>query len=326
VPVPLLRLQAARLYGLRTRLKVLRKEGAADRSLLRWYPTWQLLDAHAVLDLTSPWEQAWTTRCLATDERVAGEVVELGTWLGASSRAIARGLSARPGPTRRFHAYDTFTFDDIEARAARTPLAGLHHDGDSFRALYERRLGRHAGLVDVHEGDILDATWDGRPVGLLYVDLAKTWEIWRHVRATFLPNLEVGGVVVQQDWAHANTPWLHLWHHRWRDHFEPLGHVIYSGTVAFRLVRPLPPEAFAPDVLADHDPAEVRDAFAWSAALVHANRRANIAGAHVMLHALHGDLGDAVEALALEASRGPVVEELAEVAIPELARRLTARP
>jgi hypothetical protein len=294
----------------------------ADRSLLRWYPAGHLIDPYSALDLTTPWEQAWVARWVAEELRGDGAVVELGTWLGASSRAIGRGLRKNPSPQPPFHAYDTFVFDEIEARVAGTPFEGRLCDGASFRSRYEQRIG----TVDVvvHEGDVTDASWDGGPIELLFVDLAKTWEVWRHVRVAFLAHVMVGGVVVQQDWAHANTPWLHLWHHRWRDHFECLGHVVHSGTVAFRLVEPLPAEAFTSDAPHGDEAAEVRDAFTWSAGLVHPNRRANVAAAHVMFHALHGYLDDAVDALLFEATRVPIAEELVTVAIPELARRAAA--
>jgi len=319
------RLLAARAYGMRTRLRMLRQEGRADRSLLRWYPWWQVVDPYASLDLTSPWEQAWVARWLARERQGTGAVVELGTWLGATTRAMVCGVGAVPeGQAPVVFGYDAFVAIDLEARMAGTPLTGLCRDGTSFRPIFDRRIGRWADRIQVRQGDVLAARWDDGPIELLFVDLAKTWAIWRHVRAAFLPHLVVGGVLVEQDWAHANTPWLHLWHHRWRDHFEPLGNIIHSSSVPFRLVRPLPPEALAPDELADYDAAEVLAAFAWSADLVRPDKRANVAGAQVMLHALHGDHADGVAAALAAAADGQLGDELVSIALPELARRIVA--
>lgn len=300
-------------YGLRTRLKVLRQEGRRDRGLRRWYPWWQLVDDHAFLDLTSPWEQAWMRREIRRRRPAADAVVELGTWLGATTRAITGG--GHPAP----HVYDTFTFVDVEPRVAGTPLEGRHHEGEDFVDLFQRRAG---GAPVVHRGDVLVAGWDGPPIEVLFVDLAKTWEIWRHVRTTFVRPVEVGGLVVQQDWAHANTPWLHLWHHRWRDHFEPLGPIAHSSAVPFRLRRPLPEAAFDHDELADHAPDEIDAAFTWAAGLVDPELRPNLAAAKVVLHVLHGRVDDAVATLLAEADRVPVVGELADTAIPLVARRV----
>lgn len=315
---------AAPAYGLRSRLRVLRQEGRDDPSLLRWYPRSSLLDELAFLDLTTPWEQAWAERWIATAPDATGAFVELGPWLGSVSRAIARGME-RAGRRDGFDTYDTFTFTDIEARTAGTPLEGRFADGSSFRPLFDRRMAHHPGVARVHEGDILDATWDRGPIQFLFVDLCKTWEIWRHVRRQFVAEVSIDGVVVQQDWAHANTPWLHLWHHRWRHHLEPLPPVNHSTAVAFRVAAVLPDEAFDDDVLTDYQPDEIQTAFRWGQDLVHPKWRSNVAGAEVMLHALHGEHDDAVAAVLRAAAQLPVSDELASVAIPELARRMTDR-
>ncbi|MCU1369899.1 MAG: glycosyltransferase [Ilumatobacteraceae bacterium] len=321
--VPISRDLAASAYGLRTRLRVIHLEGREDRELRRWYPRARLLDPLSFLDLTTPWEQAWLTRELAT-RPATGAVVELGPWLGASSSAIARGLE-RAGRNDGFDTYDTFVFEDIEERTAGTPLEGRFHDGTSFRSLVEGRLGRHGERVRVHEGDVCGVEWTGGPIQLLFVDIAKTWDTWRAVRETFVAHVAVGGLVVQQDWAHANTPWLILWHHRWRRHFEPLGVVNHSPTVAFELRSPLPPEAIGADVLTDYRAQDVAAAFRWAETLVHPKMIANVVGAEIMLHALHGQLDDGVAALLAAARRDLVSGELASVAAPELARRIAIR-
>lgn len=311
----------ARVYGLRTRVRVARRQAPDDRDLLRWYPRWQLVDPYAFLDLTTPWEQAWVRRWCATEHR-SGAIVELGPWLGAVTRAIVDGLDGRSAPVR---VHDTFRFVDVEDRVAGTPLDGRLRDGEDFRPLHAARVGAAVDGIDVVAGDVRDAVWDDGPVELLFVDLAKEWEVWRHLRATFLRHLVVGGVVVQQDWAHAHDPWLHLWHHRWRDHFETVGQVSHSSSVVFRLARALPEEAIAPDLVSDYAPAEVRAAFAWAAALVAVDHRPAVAGAEVMLHVFHGDLDDALAVALRVAAEVPVTGELASFVLPELARRIHTR-
>lgn len=310
-----------RAYGLRTRVRIAHRQGREDRELLRWYPRWQLLDRYAFLDQTTVWEQAWVRRWCATEFRGDGAIVDLGTWLGAISRAVLDGLGDRRAP---IWAYDTFRFVDVEERVDDTPLEGRLRDGGRFRDVYLGRMGRGADRLEVVEGDVLDAEWTGEPIEMLFVDLAKEWVVWKHVRTSFLRHLVVGGTLVQQDWAHANCPWLHIWQHRWRDHFEALGPVMHSGSSLFRLVRALPEEAFAPDELADYGRDEVREAFVWAAALAAADRRANVAGAEVMLHAFHGELTDATETAVRVATEMPVDGELLSFALPEVLRRTAA--
>lgn len=140
------------MYGLRHRALVVRRQGRSDPSLLRWYPRWQLFDPHAFLDLTTVWEQAWVARWMAESHRAEGAVVELGVWLGATTRAITDGR--RPGAaTIPVHVYDHFCFEDIEGRVAGTPLEGVLRDGDSFEPLFRRRHRGHLDAVEVHRGD-----------------------------------------------------------------------------------------------------------------------------------------------------------------------------
>jgi hypothetical protein len=290
---------------------------------VRWYPWRQLLEPLTFLDLTSVWEQAWLARWTATERLGTGAVVELGTWIGASTVALARGL----GEGEQLVSYDRFRFTEIGARTAGTPFADRWAEGATFRPTFDARLGRARERVLVHDGDLLEERWEGGAIELLFVDVAKTWVLWDHILEGWVSHVHVGGVVVQQDWAHANTPWLHLWHHRWRDHFEALDPVPFSTMAAFRLVAPLPPEALRPVRLDDHDPDEVRAAFRWARPLVPEEMAANVAGAEVLLHTFHGTIDDAVEVALRVVGEVPVADELAETALPLLARRIaTERP
>ncbi len=197
------------------------------------------------------------------------------------------------------------------------------HDGEDFLDLYLDRLGDLAATVEPHPGDVLDARWSSdSPIEFLFDDVAKTWEIWNHVVDTFHRRLLVGGTVVEQDWAHACTPWIHLWHHRWRDHLTPIGQVPNAGSVAFRLDRELPEDAFEPTSMHDSPDDEVEAAFDWAAALVDPERRPNVRAALVQLHTLHGDLDTASRICVRELAESRISSELVDVALPVLADRL----
>lgn len=266
------------------------------------------------------------TRHGATRLRGTGAVVELGPWLGDVTIGILRGSDRNPAAADVVvDAYDLFVFDDIEVRTAGLPLEGRFGDGDDFLALYRARLGGRGNRVRTHQGDVLDATWDrAAPIEFLFVDVAKTWEIWNHLVTTFHAALDVGSVVVEQDWAHACTPWIHLWHHRWRSHFRELEQVPNAGSFAFELTRPLPGAALEPTSIDDYPDDEIEAAFDWAASLVDPDRRPNVRAALVQLHTLHGDLDVASRICVRELAASRIDSELVDVALPELADRLAA--
>ena len=316
-----------RAYGVRSRVRRFRWELATGgRPLLRWFPRSWFTDPLAMVDICSPWEVAWVTRHMATSHRGVGAIVELGPWLGDITIGMLRGLDRNPaGRTATIDSYDLFVFEDIEQRAAGMPLEGRMHDGESFLNLYLDRLGSDASRVTPHAGDVLEQSWpEDRRIEFLFNDVAKTWEIWNHLTSTFYRSLDPGATVVEQDWAHACTPWLHLWHHRHRDHFEVLGQVPNAGSVAFRLVSPLPSTAFAPDQLDDYLTPEVAAAFDWAATLVDPSRKPNVRAAYVQLYTLHGDLDLASRLCVGELAASRIDSELVNIALPVLAERLAA--
>lgn len=277
-----------------------------------------------MVDICSPWEVAWVTRHLAKDYSGRGAVVELGPWLGDITVGMLRGLDSNPmAGHSTVDVYDLFIFEDIEQRTLGLPLEGHFHEGDSFLPLYLERLGAAHPRVRVHEGDVLHQSWPAEhPIEFLFNDVAKTWEIWNHLTTTFYRSLMVGATVVEQDWAHACTPWIHLWHHRHREHFETLGQIPLSGSVAFRLRSPLPSDAFEPDAFANYSDEQVEDAFDWAATLVDPERQPNVRAAFVHVHTLHGDLDRASRLCVGELAASRISSELYDIALPVLAERL----
>jgi len=313
-----------RLYGVPTRLRRFRWEVVEDRSLLRWFPPRWFVDPYALVDLCTPWEQAWVRRHLARAYTGSGAIVELGPWLGDITLSILRGLDGNPsGSESIVDSYDIFTFEDIEARVGGHPLASRFRDGESFLPHYLERLGKDRARVNAHQGDVLESIWPpDRPIEFLFNDVAKTWVIWNHVKGQFYRALQADAVVVEQDWVHACTPWIHLWHHRYRSHFEPLGHVPFSGSMPFRVRATLPDSAFEPDAFSDYTADEIASAFDWATSLVTPKRQADVRGAHVHLYTLHGDLAQASRICVEELARSSERSELTDVALAELARRL----
>lgn len=276
--------------------------------------------------MTSPWERAWITRHLARDFDGRGAVVELGTWLGASTLAILDGLQKNPDACDTpVHVYDLFREDDIETRLTALPICGRFRNGESFLPQYLARLGPRADRVTVHEGDVMDQTWDpGQPIGFLFNDVSKGWDVWNHVKRTFYGELLPGSVVVEQDWVHSCTPWLHLWHFRNRDLLVPEFHVPHSGSVVFRAVDTLPAACLEPDRFEDYTTDEIDDAFEWAAGIVSTDQRREVRAARVHLHSIFGDL-DLASRMCIDQLSAEPGGDLLMFTVPELSRRLADR-
>lgn len=291
---------------------------------MRWFPGSWFTDPLALLDICTPWEVAWVTRYMTKQYSGRGAAVELGPWLGDITCGMVRGIeNNRNARAATIDSFDLFTFEDIEMRSAGLPMEGRLRDGEDFLDLYLHRLGDGARRVSPHKGDITHESWpQDRPIEFLFNDLAKTWGIWNHLKESFYRELCPGSTVIEQDWVHACTPWVHLWHYRYREHFEPLGHIPHSGSFGFRLTEKLPAAALEPDQLADYSEAVVESTFDWATAMVDPARRSDVRAAMVHLYTLHGDLSLASRLCVQELSTCRLDSELVSIAVPALAERL----
>lgn len=95
------------------------------------------------------------------------------------------------------------------------------------------------GRVQVYPGDIRQTGWRGGAIQVLFLDLLKSVDIQDHVVRTFMPDLNVGALVIQQDYVHFAQWWIHIFMELFADHFEPIEYV-FASTAVFRLERPLP--------------------------------------------------------------------------------------
>lgn len=265
-----------------------------------------------LVGMTTPEEQAFLYHYAKRDYRGLGAIVDLGCWLGSSVIPLAAGLDDNPLPAARaarIHAYDLFRWEEwMEDSLAGTPHAGTLRPGDSFQALFESRLGAHRERVEVTAGDLTRLAWPAAagPIALLFNDASKSWELANALLRNFYPHLQPGSsLVVEQDFVHYYTPWVHLLHWRLRDDFEPVVHVPYSGSMVFRPRRAITHPAGGRDLdFADFADDEIAAAFERSLSLVDPPMRANVWASRVMLEVHRGDLARARELYAEAARRG----------------------
>ena len=196
-------------------------------------------EVYAVGSMLSYDERAllhWSTRAGYPS---AGAVVDAGCFLGGSTLALAKGIQAggREGD-RLIDVYDLFRFGSDSDRTW-VPEGFAFEVGGSTMDVFEHNVSAVRPLLRVHEGDVREVTWGAEPIGVLFVDIAKSWDTGDAVWREFLPAVSPGGLVIQQDLVHWGHPWCAIAMELLADHFEYLGWVWFSSAV-YRCVSPVP--------------------------------------------------------------------------------------
>lgn len=179
------------------------------------------------------------------DEYYTGEgvIVDAGCFLGGSTLALADGL--RRNLERRgikeeklIHSYDRF---EIEGWTIGSYFPQSARAGESFRPQFDRNTAPYASLIEVHPGDITSHVWQGGPIEILFIDVAKHWTVCDRVTWQFFPHLIPGkSVVIQQDYLyHHWVAWIHVTMEFYSDYFEYVCDT-GSNSVAFLNTRRIP--------------------------------------------------------------------------------------
>jgi hypothetical protein len=194
-----------------------------------------------------------------------GAVVELGPFLGGTTRAIALGMSRNPRRTNDavFHTFDRFDiyYTPEDLRRTIEPLVqskvftaeqandlcrsadyerlfmALHHPHSysELLRLHNRELPDYPGKVD--SSTALDLLKDAGPLAALFVDGCKSWSSTLYAMRTLLPKMRPNAPVIFQDFGWYTCYWVSAFVHALRDYFELETSV--DSTYFFRLVRPI---------------------------------------------------------------------------------------
>ncbi len=261
----------------------------AIRSLLR-----RLLGKKQPLDLgmTTPQERDFCFRFTSEVWDGQGVIVDLGCWLGATTRALARGL---PTKNRVIHAYDQFRWSVYMDRYVEgTELEGRFRPGDSFLDEVRQRFAPWQNQIEIHAGNLTEQSPPDEAIAFLLVDVIKSAELAEHVVRHFFSRLRVGALVMQQDFSHFYTGWIQLIHSRFRDHFTPVEDIPESCSLVFRLEKAIPEESLQNcEWLRHPSNEEIADAFDLARSWVADSKRGSLDAAEVMLHAHQGNLKQA---------------------------------
>ena len=174
-----------------------------------------------------------------------GKIVDLGPLAGVGTNCLARGLSHNARDLERtdvIYSYDLFL------------LAGMRHflpseydngTASIFQRFLELNRDFQESIVIV-PGDFLQMSWGGYPIEILFIDLAKTWKLNKHVIANFFPHLFPGSIVIQQDYVHFGEPWVALTMEYFEEYFERL-YFIYGATAVYRCIKKIPEDKLSID-------------------------------------------------------------------------------
>ncbi len=253
--------------------------------------------------MTCPEEQSWLYHFGRSTYGGRGDIADLGCWFGSSTIALAQGLADNPRlaeKAERIHAFDLFEWESwMQDTLARRGVSTDLTPGASFLPQFEERIAPWSALVRAHPGDLNSIGWPpARPLELVFNDAAKTLGLGNAIRRDFFPALiPQDGYVVEQDFAHFYTPWVHLSQWRLREYFSPVVYVPYSGSMVFRLEREIPADRLAPLSFDDFDDDEIDAAFERSLGLVDRPMRANVWASRCMLEVHRGRPADALRML-----------------------------
>lgn len=109
-------------------------------------------------------------------------IVELGTWLGAGTMSLIRGVE-RSKKNIEVHSYDNFVIRGNEVDKARVFGVELKDGMDSL-PIVKKYLSGYKVKLFLHKGEITNSKWDGLPISV-YIDDACKYE------NTFIPALKI---------------------------------------------------------------------------------------------------------------------------------------
>lgn len=188
---------------------------------------------------------SWLARTL----KGTGEIIELGCFLGGSTAALVAGVEHNPRVDSKILTYDAFEipttnppgFDEWLKSYGLKPGERFRDRFDHFNRQWQDHICVREGWLPPNADDQQSGALypEQSPIELLFVDIAKAWDVHLTVLRTFARHLHIGATMVQQDFFDLQTPWipLHMW--QLRDVLEPMDVIFGTPTCSFRCVDTL---------------------------------------------------------------------------------------
>jgi hypothetical protein len=233
-------------------------------------------------------EREWLFSYAGNTFQGNGAVVDLGSWFGSTTCALAEGLLSNPSLSARkksIHAFDQFIWEPwMEPIVKNTAFEGFFKKGDDFVEAFKQQTKKYENQIILSKVDLTKYEWQGERIEFLLIDAMKSWSLANHIIQCFYPFLIPGkSVVLHQDFSHFFTYWIHLIQYRMKDYFTPQEDVIKYNSLAFDLIKPIPTDLISRNYsLADFSPEEIEAAFSYSRSLVAPENLPHIDAANIM--------------------------------------------
>ncbi len=218
----------------------------------------------------------------------AGEIVDLGCFLGSSTYALAIGLENNPkvvDKSNRIYAYDRFEWNPwMDRPAERYTLARTYSKNECFADEFERQMGEKIKYIQTIKGDLNQLKWQSeKQIEYLFVDSMKDWQLCNSIIPGFFPAMTPGvSYLHHQDFAFFHTYWIHLTMFRMREYFESIDHEFMSCSKVFKYTKQLPSELMkATYSIDDFSIEEINEAFEFSIGVVRPRGHSQIVGAKI---------------------------------------------
>lgn len=245
---------------------------------------------------------------LALETAGRGRIIELGSFLGGSTRALLEGqLSNRSEPSKII-VYDQFIAPDQSVFDRNSQLAafGLSPNEDflpKFQSLhrdYLDRLTLRQRIIpeSISQAQLIRLYPEQEPIELLFVDAAKKWGVHHSIARTFSPHLKPGSTLIHQDFGDFRTPWIVIHQFQMRAYFEPMDWIRDTPTVSFRCLKKLADTSMLASTPQDFDPSI--NSASWSSLIEYWSQvlgfdAEDLLSGHHATHALHaGDPSSAI--------------------------------
>lgn len=186
-----------------------------------------------------------------------GEIVDAGPLLGASTNMLAKGLAANSqvaNKSKRIFSFDLFLRDPQDPISDRygSLLRGnwnetLQDVPDHTNSVFEEFLRVNRDYLEeiyLSPGDLLLHQWKAAPIEVLFVDLAKSWELNQWVVENWFPHLRAGSIVIQQDYVHFYEYWIAITMEVLAEFLHPVDY-IFGASCVFVCEREIPQERLA---------------------------------------------------------------------------------
>jgi hypothetical protein len=118
--------------------------------------------------------------------------------------------------------------------------AGILKAGDNVRFVYERNVASVAKYIRIHEGDLLQMTWSGEPIEIIFSDVAKGWKLNDYITLNWISALlPETGILIRQDQVQEYHVWVAITMEILADFFEIIDYTVFDSMV-YRLKKPIP--------------------------------------------------------------------------------------